>query len=79
VQTSNGEYTVTLVGILIVVHIANVPVEAVLAFNLVWAHGAGKLRFDPTLVALMLDKSTTSRVAPTAAWAHIRFVLDQGC
>lgn len=54
------------------------PVEAVLAFYLVGAHGAGKLRLDPALVALVLNKSTASRVAPTTAWAHIRFVLDQG-
>lgn len=42
------------VGVLVVVHITNMPIEAVLALYLVGTHWARKLWFDPTLVTLML-------------------------
>ena len=63
--------------VLAVVHVAYVPVEAVLALDLVGTHGTGELRLDAALVALVLDEGAAARVAPAAARAHVRLVLDQ--
>lgn len=62
---------------MIVMHIADVPVEAVFTLYLVWAHRTGELRLDPALVTLVLDKGTSARVTATAPRTDIRLVLDQ--
>lgn len=67
-----------LVGILIVVHIADMPVEAVFAFYLVRAHRARKLRLNSAFVTLVLNESTASRIAPATARTHVWFILNQG-
>ena len=67
-----------VVSILIVVHISNMPVEAIFAFYFVGAHRTGKLRFDSALVALVLNESTAPGVTAATTWTHIGLVLHQG-
>lgn len=51
------------------VHIADMPIQTVLALDLVGAHRAGKLRLDTALITLVLDESTSSRVASSTTFS----------
>lgn len=65
------------VGVLVVVHVANVPIEAVLALDLVRTHWTGELRFDAAFVALVLYQGTSPRVASATTRTYVWLVLDQ--
>lgn len=63
--------------VLIVVHVANVPVEAVFALYLVGTHRTRELRFNTTLVTLVLNQGTTSRVTASTARTNVWLILNQ--